>query len=214
MSCRYLDMDCYPRRSHFDYFRSLPYPYVGVTVNVDITNFLAFCRKNDLSFYLAFLHAVAFAANGVAELRQRIRENGIVEHSECPTSHIELLENGTYCYCTLHHNLPLKDFFLQAEAARAACRENASIEESEEVESMLFISSLPWLHYTALIQPVVGGDESNPRITWGKYEKDPSGRMLLPVSILAHHALVDGIHLSQFYRNLDSELSRLSSELL
>lgn len=214
MSCRYLDMSCYPRRSHFTYFCSLPYPYVGVTVNIDITDFLAFCREKGISFYLSFLHAVALAANNVAELRQRIREEGIVEYSECPTSHIELLENGTYCYCTLHHNLPLKDYLLQAEAARAACRINASIEESEDVESMLFISSLPWLHYTALIQPVAGGDESNPRITWGKYEKDPSGRVLLPVSVLAHHALVDGIHLSQFYQNLDSELARLSAEVL
>ena len=31
--------------------------------------------------------------------------------------------------------------------------------------------------------------------------------------LLAHHALVDGIHLSQFYQNLDSALARLSAEV-
>ena len=31
---RYIDMENYPRRTHFEYFSSLAYPYVGFTVNV------------------------------------------------------------------------------------------------------------------------------------------------------------------------------------
>ncbi len=74
---------------------------------------------------------------------------------------------------------------------------------------MYFVSTLPWLNYTSLIQPVAGGDESNPRITWGRYETDPEGRTHMPVSILAHHALVDGIHLTRFYENLEAEVKIL-----
>ena len=213
MSSQLIDMDQYARRSHFDYFRSLPYPYVGVTVNVDVGELLAFCREHGFSFYLMFLHASALAADGVQELRQRIRDGGIIEYSECPTSHTELLENGTYCYCTLHHHMPLRDYLQQAEAARQACRAKGNIEEDADVESMVFISSLPWLHYSALMQPVAGGDESNPRITWGKYEEDSSGKVLLPVTLLAHHALVDGIHLAQFYKNLEQTIQELIAEI-
>ena len=36
MGYRYLDMDSYKRKSHFAYFNSLAYPYVGITVNVDM----------------------------------------------------------------------------------------------------------------------------------------------------------------------------------
>lgn len=213
MSSQLIDMDQYARRSHFNYFRSLPYPYVGVTVNVDVGALLTFCREHGFSFYLMFLHASALAADGVRELRQRIRDGGIIEYSECPTSHTELLENGTYCYCTLHHHMPLRDYLQQAEAARQACRAKGNIEEDEDVESMVFISSLPWLHYSALMQPVAGGDESNPRITWGKYEEDSSGKVLLPVTLLAHHALVDGIHLAQFYINLEQTIQELIAEI-
>ena len=81
------------------------------------------------------------------------------------------------------------------------------------MESMVFISSLPWLHYSALMQPVAGGDESTPRITWGKYEEDSSGKVLLPVTLLAHHALVDGIHLAQFYNNLEQTIQELIAEI-
>lgn len=209
MSFRLIDMNTFPRRAHFDYFRSLSYPYVGTTANVDVTEALSYARRQGRSFYLTLLHAAALAADQVAELRQRIRGDGIVEYDECPTSHTELLEDGSYCYCTLRHHMEIGDYFDAAERARIACKGNG-IQEEEDVERMLFISSLPWVHYTALIQPVAGGDESNPRITWGRYEAAPDGRILMPVSILAHHALVDGIHIAQFYDNLNAEIRRFA----
>ena len=70
----------------------------------------------------------------------------------------------------------------------------------------LFISSLPWVSYTALVQPVPQPADSHPRISWGKYFLQ-AGRTLLPVSILCHHALVDGLHLAAFYQALDRELA-------
>ena len=207
MTYSYVEMDAYSRRKHFEYFKSLPYPYVGTTVDVDVTDILKYARCCKRSFYLTFLHAIALAADGVPELRQRIRGDQIIEYSECPTSHIELLEDNSYCYCTLRHHLPLEDYFTQAESARAACRCNG-IEEDEDAESMYFISSLPWLHYTAIVQPVAGGDESNPRITWGKYEESAGGKILMPVTLLAHHALVDGFHIARFYERLNAEIQK------
>lgn len=209
MTFEYIDMDAYPRRAHFDYFRSLPYPYAGTTADVDATEALEYARREGRSFYLTLLHAAALAVDGVPELRRRIHGGRIVEYSQCPTSHVELLEDGSYCYCTLRHHMPREAYFAQAEAARIACR-SRGIEEDEDVESMVFVSTLPWLRYTALVQPVAGGDESNPRITWGKYEMTPEGRAILPVSILVHHALADGIHIARFYENLRDEIRRLA----
>lgn len=209
MAYRTIDMAAYPRKAHFDYFRSLPYPYVGVTQEVDVTELVQFCRAEGVSFYLAFMHAAALAADSVPEFRQRIRDGGIIEYDQCPTSHTEALDNGAYCYCTLRHHMPFSEYIARAEEARQRSRCAASIEEEDDVESMYFISTLPWLHYTALIQPVAGGDESNPRITWGKYEADARGRLMLPVTTLVHHALADGLHLGQFYENLQKEIARL-----
>lgn len=206
MSFRIIDMESYPRRQHFAYFSSLQYPYVGVTNDVDVTELVRFCKDRNYSFYLVFLHLAARAADSIPEFRRRIRNNEIVEYEECPTSHIELLEDNTYCYCTLRHNMVLDEYMAYAQAARAQCRQKGSIEEDSDAESMYFISTLPWLHYTALIQPVAGGEESNPRITWGKFREDYQGRKQLPVTVLAHHGLVDGIHIAQFYQNLEKQI--------
>lgn len=209
MSYIEIDREDYPRRKHLEYFSTLQYPYVGVTNHVDVTELVRFCKDRGFSFYLTFLHIAALAADGVCELRQRIRGGKVIQYSACPTSHTELLEDGTYCYCTLHHHMPLAEYIPYAEAVREQCRISGSIEEDEDVESMYFISTLPWLHYTALIQPVAGGDESNPRITWGRFEADHRGRLQLPVTLLAHHGLVDGLHIAAFYRNLEREIQSI-----
>ena len=209
MAYTVIDIEKYPRRAHFDYFRSLPYPYVGVTQMVDVTALVQLCREKDVSFFLTMLHAAALAADSVPEFRRRIRDGRIVEYDECPTSHTEPLPDGTYCYCTVRHALPFGAYIAQAEAAQQRSRTAASIEEDEDVEGMYFVTCLPWLHYTALIQPVAGGDESNPRISWGKYEADAQGRLMLPLSILAHHALVDGLHLGQFYEALQAQMQTI-----
>lgn len=207
-----IDLDAYPRRNHFNHFCAMAYPYAGVTVDVDVTDLLSLCREKGDSFYLMVLHAVALAADEVPEFRRRIDHGGIVEYDECPTSHIELKPDGTYAYCTLRHHMPLADYLAQAESARTAAREGGSIEEEDDVQSMYFISTLPWLHYTQLIQPVACGEESNPRITWGKYQANDKGRMMMPLSVLVHHALVDGIHIAKFYEAFNQQMKLICEE--
>ena len=209
MHTRIIDMTAYPRRAHFDYFRSLQNPMLGLTVDVDVTALRDFCRETGCSFYLAFMRCAALAANGVPQLRQRIREGGIVEYDACGTSHVELRSDGTYGYCTLYHDKPFREYLEYAQAERLRCREAASIEEDEDVEGLYFVTTLPWLHYRQLIQPTAGGDESNPRISWGGYAADTRGRLMMPVTLLAHHAIVDGLHVARFYENLDRELEAL-----
>ena len=207
-----IDMANYPRRDHFEHFCGMAYPYVGVTVDADVTDLLALCREKGYSFYLLVLHAVALAADEVPEFRRRIDNGGIIEFDACPTSHTELKPDGTYAYCTLRHHMPLADYLAKAEAARAAARESGSIEEEDDVQSMYFISTLPWLHYTQLVQPVACGEESNPRITWGKYQPDAAGRMMMPLSVLVHHALADGLHIAKFYEAFDRQVRLLCNE--
>lgn len=71
MSYRYLEMETYKRKSHFEYFNSLAYPYVGLTVNVDITDLLKKMKTEKLPFFLTVCYCVSKAANGVQEFRQR-----------------------------------------------------------------------------------------------------------------------------------------------
>ena len=208
-----LDMKTYKRKDHFAYFSGLAYPYVGVTNHVDITNLLGKIKAERLPFFLTVCYCVSKAANGVAEFRQRIWEQQIFEFESCRTSHTVALEDGTYCYCTLGSDLPFQEYIPYAVREQEKARQNPSISEDErEVLDKIFISTLPWLSYTSLIQPVPMPADSHPRITWGKYFVQ-EGRTLLPVSVLCHHALVDGIHIAAFYEKLEEEIRAIASPI-
>ena len=203
-----LDMEKYPRRKHFDYFNSMAYPYVGVTVNVDITDFSSKAGKEGLPFFLTFCYCVAQAANGVPEFRQRIKDGRIIQYDWCQTSHTEALDDGSYCYCTLESNMSFREYLPKALEAQKLARQKASLDDGEDGDSLLFISSMPFISYSALVQPVPSPADSNPRISWGKHFRQ-GDRLLLPVSVLCHHALVDAVHISRFYATLDMALTSL-----
>ncbi len=212
MAYQWIDLESFPRRKHFAYFSTLAYPYVGTTANVDITDTLRVIKGEKLPFFLTVCYCAARAANSVPELRQRIRDGRIIIFDHCRTSHTVALEDGTYCYCTLDGSLPFDKYLSVGKAAQERARQRRSLEEeAEEPEELLFISTTPWLTYTALVQPVPIPADSNPRITWGKYFTQ-EGKTLLPVSILCHHALVDGIHIAAFYQALERELAAIARE--
>ena len=206
MSERMLDMERYSRRAQFEYFKSLAYPYVGVTVEVDVTDYLARLRAAGAPFFLSFCRGVTRAANAVPQLRQRLRGEGIVEYDRCPGSATLALPDGSFCYCTLPERETLAEYLPLAEEAERLALAAGSIEDGGDADSLLFLSSLPWLRFTSLVQPVPCPADSNPRITWGRCHEQ-AGRMLLPVALLCNHALVDGKHLADFYEALDRELA-------
>lgn len=205
MFCRELDLSNSPRKAHFEHFRHMPNPHVGLTVDVDVTELVQKCKQEGWPFYLAMIRVAVEAANAVPELRRRIRGETVVEYDACDSSHIELLENGSYCYCTLRHD-PVQtwaDYMAYAQAQRERARAGASIEEEDDVEGLYFITSVPWLHYRDFAQPNPGPEASNPSIAWGKYQADWRGRLMMPVTLSAHHSLVDGINIAAFYQELD-----------
>ncbi len=212
MKYHYLDMEEYKRREHFEYFGGLAYPYVGITVNVDVTELLRKVKEEGLPFFLTVCYCAARAANRVPEFRQRIMEEKIIEFDWCRTSHTVALEDGTYCYCTLDSRMEFEEFLPIAVREQEEAKKRRSIEEEgSEMEEMLFVSTVPWVSYTSLIQPVPIPADSNPRLSWGRYFVQ-GDRVLMPVSVLCHHALVDGVHIGRFYEQLERQISELARD--
>jgi len=203
-----LDMDSYNRKDHFKYFSNMQYPYVGLTVNVDITEWKERMSSINAPFFLSFLYAVTNAANSVKEFRQRIVDGEIIQIEKCYSSYTVSLEDETYCYCKVDASMPFEKFLPYAKENQEKAKHKASLDDGEDTEALFFVTCVLWVSYTSIIQPVMIPGDSNPRITWGKYfESD--GKLLIPVSVLCHHALVDGIHISKFYSELENQLKNM-----
>lgn len=211
MDYRAIDWESYPRKAHFAYFSAMADPYAGVTAPVDVTGFLAACRERREPFFLSFLWCAGRAANAVPQLRQRIVDGRPVEFSSCDTSHTVLRADGTYCYCRLDCTRPFGEFLPQAVGRQEEAKAGGDLDDGEDALSLLFVSTLPWVGYTALRQPTPAPADSNPRITWGRYD-EAGGRIAMPVTLLVNHALVDGAHMGRFYQGLERELEGFARE--
>ena len=75
MEYKVIDMENSPRRDQFELFSSYAYPYFGLTVNVDITDFLRKVKEREVDFFLSFCWCVYRAANAVPEFKQRIKDD-------------------------------------------------------------------------------------------------------------------------------------------
>lgn len=207
MGYRYLDMAAYARRDEYDYFRSLAYPYVGVTVRADITPLHARVRAEGLPFFLSLLYVTSRAANEIPELRQRMRSDGIVEYDVCPTSHTVSLGGGRYCYCMLRADCPFEVYLPAAVEAQEAARRVASMAESaSDAESLFFVSTMPGIAFTSFVQPTPYPADSNPRFMFGKFFA-AGDRILLPFSVQVNHALLGGQQLTAFFEALDRHIA-------
>ena len=198
-----------PRQAQFDYFRTMANPYVGLTAEVDAAVLLRACHAHGWPFSLALIYCIGRAANAVPQLRQRIVDGQAVEFSSCDTSHTVLRADGGYGYCRLDPMQPFDRFLPEARRLHEQAKRDSVMDDGADAAGLLFLSAIPWVRYTALMQPMPMPADSNPRITWGKYEARGEA-VSLPVTLLANHALADGLHLGRFYEALAAELARLA----
>ncbi len=198
-------MDAYPRRAHFEYFSSMANPYMGVTVELDITDFCA--RIRELGPPLLPQPALVREPRGGFRARvpaadRRRAHRGVrlvphLAHARPRGRHLLLLPAQRRREAAGRvHSLRLR----RAGASPLA----QSLDDGDGLD-LYFISTLPWLSYTALVNPTPTPADSNPRLTWGKWF-ERGGRRILPFTALCNHALVDGAHLAQFFDALRAEM--------
>ena len=195
-----IDLETFPRRSHYEFFKRYAYPYMGMTANVDVTNLYNAAKDLGGSPFLAFLWTAANAANAIPEMRQRIVNDRIVEYSHCDTAHTVALPDGTFVNCQTDCRRSFRDFLTYGKQCQeAAMQRHGFVQPGDDETRLIFVSSTPWVTFTQVIQPTPIPADSNVRIVFGKFF-DQNGRKMLPVSIQANHALVDGLHVGQFYQ--------------
>jgi chloramphenicol O-acetyltransferase type A len=69
---------------------------------------------------------------------------------------------------------------------------------------VVYHSVLPWFRFTAYNNALPGHD-SIPRIVFGQVTRE-GRRMMMPVAVEVHHAVVDGLDVAKFYERFDQEL--------
>jgi chloramphenicol O-acetyltransferase type A len=205
---RWIRLEGYPRRSHYELFRSYRDPFWSVTVEVDATGLHAASRtRGGPSFFLGCMFASMGAANAVAEFRRRLRPEGIWEHERVDVGATVLRADDTFGFAYFPWNDDFQAFQEagRAEVARVAASQGGA-DPRDHRDDLVPHSVLPWLRFTSFTNARRGEGESTPKVVFGRHAAR-GRRRVLPVAIEVHHALVDGLHVSRYVERLGAELT-------
>lgn len=188
------------RKKHFDFFRQMSNPHFNITAEVNITSLLPFIKEHQLPINITIVYLISRAANEIPEFRWRIREDKVVEHTHVhpsftvPTEHADV-----FSFCTVDYNKKSKIFIEEAIKQKDLMFNSPSFEDEEYRDDFLFLSAFPWVNFTG-VQHAMNYNpcDSVPRITWGKFTKKEN-KTIMPLSVQAHHAIVDGRHIGQYF---------------
>lgn len=204
-----LDISSWPRRTTLEFFRDYDDPYFNIAANVDVTNLRLFCRDNKLSFSIAALFYTQQVANSIREFRFRMLGEKVVEFETVEATQTILNEDETFSFCYFEGRPTVHEY---VEAGRTA-REKYLKLKTFDVETgrvdLIYYSVIPWISFTSFKHASRGDNRQTvPRIVFGKVFLD-NGREMMPLSVEAHHAMMDGLHVGRFFAGFQAAVDSL-----
>lgn len=206
-----INIESWNRKEHFEFFSRMASPYFGITTEVDCTIAYDNAKENGNSFFAHYLHKSMIAVNSVKELRLRIVDNKVALFEKINAGATVGRADGTFGFIFVNFSDDFETFNkeLQNEIQTVLNSTGLRLNDDDIKKDLIRHSTIPWTSFTGLLHPTnFDRTESVPKITFGKFSIR-EGKKYLPVSIEAHHGLVDGFHLakylSEFQRQLDKE---------
>jgi len=212
-SYRVIDQANWPRREQFELFKNYGFPYFSITADIDITAYREALPKGG-RFTIGLVYALAAAANAVPQFRQRIRGDDVIEFDVVHPSIIVLNEDEAFRFCAFPFAHDFSEFSKDAPERIERARAAPTMLDLPDQDDFLFLTGIPWISFTGVMHAApIHAPDSVPRIAWGKY-RDIAGRIMLPLNVQVHHALLDGIHVGRFYSKAEEMLGNAEAWLV
>jgi chloramphenicol O-acetyltransferase type A len=204
---RYLDITNWARRDVFEFFRAVDKPYFNICTRLDVTNLIALLRERpQISVSLAYHYFALRAANEIEPFRYRIREGKVIVYDTIHAGTTVLLPNETFTLAYFDYEANFRKFIDQAERALSDVLLGDGGFKPDPRDDRIHFTTLPWVSFTSFSHARNwGGEDSVPKIAFGKFIKDDA-RTLLPFSVEVHHALMDGLHVGRYLSLMEQML--------
>ena len=200
----YLDTEAWGRRQLFRLFKDYDDPFINVCADVDVTPLLGFVRERGLSLFVTYHFLSTKTANELEPFRYRLRGDRVLVHERVDAGAIVLLPDESFTFVYFDFEEDFRGFHEHARALVERARvEPPPLDARADRDDLVYHSVIPWVTFTSISHARHSRQQSGiPKITFGKY-RDVGGRVLMPVSVEVHHALMDGLHVGRFFQRLE-----------
>ncbi len=197
---RVVDIAAWDRKEQFHFFKNYENPFFGLVADVDVTELLKYTKAGGYSFFAAYLYISQLMVNKIPEFRYRLIDQELLDYPVISAGSTVMKKNGVFTFCYFDYMESFRAFEPHVLDQIEKCSDpDAKLLDHDHDKAQIHYSVIPWLKFTGLSHPRnYGVDDSIPKIVFGKYE-DVEGKMTMPISVEAHHALMDGFHMGQYF---------------
>ncbi len=197
-----IDLEHYPRKDHFEFFKTFDEPFWGLTWDLDCSFAYRYCKKESFSFYTFYLFRTLQAANSIKEFKYRIIDDQIYEVDTVSASATILRDDHTFGFSLIRFDADFDVFNDNIRKETERVRNQKGLVMQNEIDVM-HISVVPWIRFTSLSHArSFTFKDSIPKVSYGKLQFDED-RIQMPVSVHVNHALADGYHVGQFVESFE-----------
>lgn len=193
-----INIDQWNRREHYLFFKQFEEPFFGITVLVDCTQAYSKSKEKGWSFFLYYLYQSLRAANAVEAFRYRISEDAVWCYDQVHGSSTINRPDGTFGFSYISFYEDAETFYAGAKREIERVQNSSGLKPAISGENVIHVSPIPWIDFTSLSHArSFSFPDSCPKISFGKMT-EKEGIRTMPVSIHVHHALMDGLQVSQW----------------
>lgn len=205
------------RKAAFEMYSTYADPLFNVSALIEVTELRQYALSHKLPFsQCLFYHSLA-VCNEIEEFRLRVRNGDVVLYDVVHGGSTVPNPDGTFGF-TYFDYVPgesLQDFVKHYDSRGTALPQDnegkpltARNTGPKERYDLIRHTVLPWTSFTSVKHPRSGQEhDCIPKIAFGRFYKDRLGRIMMPVSVEAHHGLMDGLHASMYIKELEKQVS-------
>lgn len=204
-----IKMNELPRAQYFHYFMGVG-TTIEFTAKVDITATLKESKKQNTHLQSLLLFQLTEVLNSIENFRYDLLNGELIVWDQIVPTFLAF-NDQTKLFFTLYAEMKNHYSDFEAEYAQTVKQYsglNEIVPQGSLPKNVFNVSSIPWLHYEHFSSSNAHGNNKIIKmITLGKYEKE-NNKWMLPVTIQVSHAIVDGYHVSLFYKRLQERLNQ------
>ncbi len=211
-----IDQDTWEREGHFVKYSTYVFPYINIGTDMDVTGLYRFAKENGLSFYCAMMHTAVRAALEIKNFSYRVVDGQpmLCERLDPDFTH---MAPGSEDFLVIRgeYREDILDFCRDTEEKMHLAETDGrqKLVRPEGSDEILYITCVPWVKYTHFIRTIENSaTDFTPRLSWGKYEMNENGHLMMPFSVQVHHALMDGYHVGKYVQRVQELLCEFNPE--
>ena len=201
-----LDIDNWPRKQHFQFYRTFAQPHFNICSNLNAEKLFKLCKTAGVSFFDAYIYLSMCAVNQIESFRYRLADEQVRIYQQSSIGVIQLADNETIRFSEMAYTNNFSDYQKQAAAVSKKAKAEEFLSEKfysdKTIKNTIYISVIPWVSFTSFSHARHSEDKDGiPLFVFGKMNKSDFS---MPFSVEVNHSLMDGLHVGQLVELLQA----------